>query len=197
MGITSLPRFVPEAPSYPCAWAPRDLVVACDAQAQMTGPGRSCPSLFRFEKSEWLLPGCLLAALKLIDSLNSTSPHGLLVNWAFPTCIYACPQMVDIISTTLCSAVLLQSTTSVLDTMRTSQFHKKGTCLQLPCPFSLFPSLKPAQCTFTHTLSPIREHTHTHTHTCTHPHQSLMHSTETQSPLCLSVAHSPSLTDAR
>lgn len=91
-----------------------------------------------------------MASLEVIDSLNSTSPQGLLVNSAFPTCIYASLQMVDIISTTLCSAVLLQSTATVRDTMRTSQFHRKGTCLQLPCPFSSFPSLKPAL--GTHTL---------------------------------------------
>lgn len=147
---------VSEVPKYPCTWAARDLV-ACDAQGGVTGAGRNCPSLFRFEKPERLLLGSSMAALEPIDSLNSTSPHGLLVNWAFPTCIYASPQMVDIISTTLCSAVLLQSTATVLDTMRTLQFHTKGTCLQLPCPFLLFPSLKPVQGT------QAQAHTRAHT----------------------------------
>lgn len=106
------PRFL----VIPVPRQPGTLSVACDAQRGVAGAGRNCPSLFRFEKPERLLPGSSVAALRPIDSLNSTSPHGLLVNWTFPTCIYASPQMVDIISTTLCSAVLLQSTATVLNT---------------------------------------------------------------------------------
>lgn len=148
LGVVSLSRWgsqvcqclFPRFLVIPVPRQPGTLSVAGDAQGGVTFAGRNCPSLFRFEKPERLLPGSSMAALKPIDSLNSTSPHGLLVNWTFPTCIYASPQMVDIISTTLCSAVLLQSTATVLNTMRTSQFHKKGTCLQLPCPFlSCFP----------------------------------------------------------
>lgn len=131
----------------------------------MTGPESSCPSLFRLEKSRRCFPGGSPAVLKLIGSLNSTSPYRLLVNWACPTCINACPQMV--ISFRQYCAVLYCYSRSPLSSIQRAlhNFIKRVPAYSCRIPSLCSPSGAGPGHTPTHICSLSHTHTHIDLHT--------------------------------